>query len=252
MRTSGTTLECFSDLMVRIEPDLFEKRRLLARTLGVEDATIRRWMTGSAVPVGMSMISLRYYLEYLGYEVSELAKLPEVINQVARLLAFRVLSLEELANLTGFQGYTDQVLAVLRGARGLSEDRKSQFHGTVRAYRQELECALREVPKLAVVKQSSVPSATKVLSDSSSPKLTAAVLPVVAASFLTVKANQRREERFKSVALNLLDFAQYYANPEVPEEVRDRLRSVVGQENIFDLKNLLSRLCSSKAFSNQQ
>ncbi len=59
---------------------------------------------------------------------------------------------------------------------------------------------------------------------------------------------QSRNERFKALTLNLLDFARVYTDPSVTEEVRDELRKVVGQRNIFDLKNLLARLCGSTAY----
>lgn len=250
---SQTTPECFEDLMGRLQqlPDFLEKRKQLAELLGVEDSTIRRWMSGSGNPAGMSMISLRAYLNFLGYKVKEFEQEPEVMRDASRLLAFRVLTLDEMTKLVDFGQYTDQVLAVLRGARGISKEREERFVHMVDAYRQELENAQRHLPKLVMVKQSPAPSVAKEFGDSS-PKLSSAALPAVATASPVVKVNQRREERFKGLALNLLDFAQYYANPEVPEEVRDRLRSVVGQQNIFDLKNLLARLCSSKAFSNQQ
>lgn len=57
------------------------------------------------------------------------------------------------------------------------------------------------------------------------------------------------EERFKVYASDLTVLAQAYLN--MKEADRDRLRKVVGQDNIFNLKNLLSRLCGSKAFGNR-
>lgn len=245
MRTQGTTLECFTDLTERIHPDLLEKRKILASVLEVEDATVRRWMSGTSVPVGMSMIGLRWYLDYLGYEVSELNRLPKLLQDVGRLLAFRVLSLENMAKLTGYEDYPDQVLAVLRATRGLSAEREIQFRDIVGAYQQELVEKLRTVPRLVEVRNT---PAIAVVPDNlldKSPGRRSIVSSAIP------KKGMRREDRFKGLVLNLLDFAQFYADPEIPEEVRDQLRTVVGQQNIFDLKNLLSRLCGSKAFSNQ-
>lgn len=245
MRTQGTTLECFTDLTERIHPELLEKRKILASVLEVEDATVRRWMSGTSVPVGMSMIGLRWYLDYLGYEVSELIRLPKVLQDAGRLLAFRVLSLEGMAKLTGYEDYPDQVLAVLRATRGLSAEREIQFRDIVGAYQQELVEKLRTIPKLFEIKHS---PAIMVGADSLLGRSTGRPAVVSPA---TPKKGMQREDRFKGLVLNLLDFAQFYADPEVPEEIRDQLRAVVGQRNIFDLKNLLSRLCGSKAFSNQ-
>jgi hypothetical protein len=245
MIVHGTTLECFMDLMERIQPELFEKRKALAQLLNVEDSTVRRWFTGAGLPVGMSMINLRYYLDYLGYRVSEVTHLSNLLQDASRLLAFRVLTLEEMAGLTGHETYPDQLLAVLRGARGISSAREASLHEMVDTYRPELEEKLKTVPRLIVVGTAVSEKKVCIGVAKSATPVTAPLVPSPS------KSDSGRDERFKGLVINLLDFAQFYADPKVPEEVRDQLRNVVGQENIFNLKNLLSRLCSSKAFSNQ-
>jgi hypothetical protein len=59
------------------------------------------------------------------------------------------------------------------------------------------------------------------------------------------------EERFKVMTSELLELAQGFVAPGTTEADRDRLRQFVGQDNIFTLKNLLSRLSSSRAFNNR-
>jgi len=54
--------------------------------------------------------------------------------------------------------------------------------------------------------------------------------------------------RFRVLTLELLDLAEQLVDPSVQESRRDQLRDVVGQPNIFDLKNALSRLCGSTAY----
>lgn len=249
MKKQGTTLECFEDLVERVAlSDSLEKRKLLAHVLGVEDITVKRWITGPSVPVGLSMISLRYYLDFMGYQLDELIAIPPTIQDAGRLLAFRVLTTEELAKLTGFEEYPDSLISILRGVRGISVTRETQLREVIAAYRKELADKMLAVPKLVTLEGAPKP----VLVQSVTPSL-----PVVVAVKSIVpqsksKADNKRDERFKGLVLNLLDFAQFYAHPEVPEEVRDQLRDVVGQKNIFDLKNLLARLCGAKAFSNQQ
>lgn len=251
MKTNhGTTLECFADFIGRIPPDeLVEKRRELAQLLSVEESSVRRWITGPSVPVGTSIIGLRCYLDFLGYQVSEFTALPNLLQDASRLLAFQVMTLEDMAKLTGYEAYPDKLLAVLRGVRGFSAEREGQLHDLVIAYKQEFVEKLQTVPKLIVMKGPLSP--TEVSSDSLNRPVPVVATPTTT-SRPTPKKILQRDERFKGLVLNLLNFAQFYANPEVPEEVRDQLRVAVGQQNIFDLKNLLSRLCSSKAFSNQQ
>lgn len=244
---NGTTLECFMNLMKQIPPDeLLEKRRMLAQILGVEDSTVRRWMTGSSIPVGMSMISLQYYLDFVGYRLDELVRVPNVFQDAGRMLAFRVITLENMAELIGQEGYIDHILAILRGTRGVSALREEKFREMVDAYRSELAEKLLTVPKLVTLERKPVLAPVQVPPPSGSLST-----PAESSIVPRPRPDTTRDERFKTLVLNLLDFAQHYTDPKVSETVRDQLRNVVGQQNIFDLKNALSRLCSSKAFSNQ-
>ena len=244
----GTTLECFEDLMGRIQPlpEYFEKRKQLAAILGVEDSTIRRWMSGTGVPVGMSMISLRSYLDFLGYEVEEFLQEPEVMREASRMLAFKVLSLDDMTGLLDFGHYSNQVLAVLRGARGISKEREEKFVHMVSAYRQELVQAQANLPRIVTLE-------TKI--EQGEDVHVAQTLSVVAPQrdeLVSVIGDSLRDEHFKYLTLMLLDHARYYTGSELSDEVREHLRSVVGQRNIFELKNLLVRLCGNTAFKQTQ
>jgi len=256
MITRGTTLECFLDLMERIEPQLYVNRRLLANVLGVEDSTVRRWVIGPGTPIGMSMISLRYYLDFLGYQVSEINRLPPHINGVGRLLAFRVLSLEEMTKLTGDESFPDHLFAVLRGVRGISAERGDVFRDIVESYREELRKKQLTTPRLVIVNPESAAIVPVVVSAQKVGSTDLVQLGVIHQSKSKSRSKSSvvlgQDEQFKELAIGLLELARLYTDSAVSEKVRDQLRQVVGQQNIFDLKNLLSRLCSSKAFSNQQ
>ncbi len=247
---AGTTLECFEDLLgqLQVSKDYHEKRKQLAELVGVEDQTVRRWMTGPGIPVGMSMISLRCYLDFLGYRVQEFLKLSEVLQNSSRLLAFRVMSLDDMAKLTAHENHSDALLAVLRGVRGISAEREALFRDVVSSYGKELNEAMAKLPRLI---KTEVPPV---------PPVAAPVVPIVEKTVaslmkqetLASQSNDKRKEHFKMLTLVLLDYAREFTNPELPEEARDRLREVVGQRNIFDLKNLLVRLCGNTAFKHNQ
>jgi hypothetical protein len=252
MRTEGNTLECFSDLIARIGLDNFEQRAALAQVLGVGDSTVRRWAVGSFQPVGMSAVSLRYYLDFLGYKVSEIVHLPVLFREASQMLAFRVFTLEEMAKLTGFEEYPDQVLAVLRGTRGISAERKAQFVELVEAYHGELEAKMLRLPKLVTLKPISTGSETRAVPSSPTKAVTVPLRALPVPSSEVDGAERRTQKVFKNLVEGLNELARYYTNPDVPEAVRDQLREAVGQKEIFDLKNRLSQLCGSRAFSNQQ
>lgn len=245
----GTSLECFEDLMRRLQSSqsFHEKRRILAGVLGVEDSTIRRWMNGSVGPVGLSMIGIRYYLDLLGYQVAELVPLSGVMKDAGRLLAFKVVSYEEMARLTNYTEHPSALLAVLRGTRGISSEREVLFREVVDAYRGDLAVTIKAIPRLVDLG----PVATREQYVEITAEPTNGAHKQTDAQTASVKSvRNTKAELFRGLIINLIDSAEYYFQPSVSEKEREKMRDVVGQENIFDLKNMLYRLCSSKAFNN--
>jgi hypothetical protein len=242
----GTTLECFGDLMKRLHalPDFYEKRKQLAELLGVGDSTIQRWTTGVVAPLGMSLISLRCHLDFLGYNVEEFSALTPEMQEASKLLAFRVISLDDMTKLLEFGEYTDQVLAVLRGVRGISKEREKKFAHMVGAYRDELTKARAALPRLVELEERLVQDEVETARSAQAQSVAPLATPMISDSM--------REGHFKCLTLMLLDHARYYTGPELPDEVREHLRSIVGQRNIFELKNLLVRLCGNTAFKQTQ
>lgn len=246
----GTTLDCFEDFIHRLQsfPDFFEKRKKFAVILGVEDATIRRWMVGSAVPHGRSLISLRCYLDHLGYQVNELIKLPEVLREASKLIAFRIITLDELTKSAEFGQYPDIVLAVLRGVRGVSQARIDRFEQLVIAHRNELTEAIKATPRIIDLGSSSAHEHdVGVAAESPAEE----ARPNDSRKIEKRLSRYSKAELFRGLVINLLDCAGYYFQSSIPESEREKMRDIVGQDNIFELKNMLSRLCSSKAFSNR-
>jgi hypothetical protein len=249
MKTMNT-LSCFSDLIRQIQelPNYVDKRKQLAEVLGVADTTIRHWMAGS-VPQGMSMVSLRYYLDYLGYKVEELAKTSKVMQGAGKLLAFRVTTLEEMAQFTTGHGhYGDQVLAAIRGSRGLSDEREGLFQKFVEAHSSELATVLTELPRLIVLDVKTEALEVKIMEETGQTHSGQSAILLKQKDGQGAVVDSNSDEHFKCLTHMLLDYANRYVHPEVGDNERDRLRQVVGQRKIFDLKNVLVRLCGNTAF----
>lgn len=254
MNTKGTALECLADLMSRAEKksDSANWQKDVAEMCGVEVKTVQRWVTGKNPPKGLSMIRLWFYLDFLGYEVQELAGLPMFLHEVGQILSFRVITLIELAKLTSYEDHPDQVLAVLRRVRGTSPERKDQFSEVAEAYREELEKIKPTLPKLGVVPPGQERAEEILLSKGFTKVVSSTPVKAESLSLPTGEGTRLRNEKvFKSLVAGLHTLASYYTQPGVTEEEREQLREAVGQQEIFSLKNLLSRLCGSKAYSNQ-
>jgi transcriptional regulator with XRE-family HTH domain len=127
----GTTEKCFAHLVKTISSgeDFYEKREQLAAALGVVVQTVYTWMSGTHAPIGETLIRLRFYLELLGYDVDELRSLPPAVRGVARLVAFEVASLQEVAAFVGYEpgdGPTT-LLKIFRGVRNTSDEKMRLF-----------------------------------------------------------------------------------------------------------------------------
>lgn len=242
----GTTKECFTHLMQELGYDNYEGRRILAEIVGVETTAIRRWISERSVPAGMSLISLRYYLDFLGYEVSEISHLDKPLRQASQLLAFKVLTLADLANMVGYEKYPDQLLATLRGVRGVTPERLKSFQEVVVAYEDDLREKMAQTQKVIILTHAK-----------NTPAPALGISPEITGSGQTFieQACESKERDIKMFvflvgALDVL--TDHFVGSGVDDELRERVRQAAGQQKVFAVKNKLARLCGVKAFNNLQ
>lgn len=140
----GTTAQCLTHLANAVAgPNFNEKRAVIADFTGVGEGTVQRWFTDESFPVGEALIRLRFYLEFLGYHVTELQSLNESIRKAARLFAFGIASITEIANLVGYKGNEKSanniLIYVLRGMQGVQANKIKQFDSFVELHGSQLE-----------------------------------------------------------------------------------------------------------------
>lgn len=234
----GTTEQCLAHLAEVCNP---EQRSYVTQFTRMEDVTVRRWFSHQRSPLGESLIRLRYYLEFLGYQVLELKLLADPIRDTGRLYAFDVFSLDDLCeqiDLPKTRSSLDQLLPILLGKRGVSEERMRKFIAVVETFGPLLEDVLSTTPrfKLFEADQTAVPS---------QPPREEAVT-----SNPDTTANKNREAILASVAdmaramLPLVD--RVLSDDFTPEE-RAKVRQKAGVDVIFKLSTRLNRLCGEQA-----
>lgn len=151
--TRGNTKQCLSHFEKAIcVRDSIKKRKMIADFVGIGGIAVYNWLRQNRLPVGETLIRLRFYLEHQGYEVAELEELPRPIRDAARLFAFRISSLSEIGEIVGYtssgRNLVDTLLATFCGKQGVSKQKLEQFASFVELYGDRLEEKKQAVPNL--------------------------------------------------------------------------------------------------------
>lgn len=140
------------------------------------------------------------------------------------------------------QDHSDITKYVCEGAR-ISEQTRERINALAKKVKDKVRITSKEKIDL-----SDVDYIRLRLGTATEKKAIAAIAAPPSEIVSSFKPSPAKEEQFKGLVLALLELSQDYLDPMVSESARNALREAVGQDRIFELKNKLSRLCSSKAF----
>jgi len=93
---TGNTQECLVDYFKTCGSS-----KALAKFVGVEAKTERRWRTGETVPVGETMLRLQYFLIFSGYHLVEFNNLPECLVLLGIYIALDIVNIEDVGKKMG-------------------------------------------------------------------------------------------------------------------------------------------------------
>lgn len=240
----GNTQACIAHLRDAIQDDYLTKRHVVATFAGVGDDSVRRWFVDGSMPVGEALVRLRFYLEFLGYQVEEVQKLSQVIRDAARIYAFGVVSLSEVASACGFtegRNGPDLVLRVFRGGCGISKHKQEQFTALAELYSDELAERKRATQKVLV---GSVGQPEKVREDDKPTPL-----PVRLASQQPLGTHEALIESLAGLVEAMIPLAREISSDRFTPEERARVRELAGRDGVFTLANLLYRMCGERSRS---
>lgn len=126
---SGSTESCLADFAQRFPADT--AATLLVEFIGINRSTARAWLRNRRMPGGEELLRLRCFLDSANYRVEELFRLPEVTRQLARLVAFNVLDLDDVRRTLGYSNLQEIYRVVLRGS-GIMSDKVERLQRLVR------------------------------------------------------------------------------------------------------------------------
>lgn len=205
---------------------------LVAHVTSSSPITVKRWLANGE-PNGERLIKLWYLLAALGCESPELNKLDSFNRLCGDLLTFGVMSLDDLQAMMGVQ-HKQPVLMMLRGGTPL---RKLLSYAELRdAHADQLDQLRKEVLDAWGV-QSSDPQALpaeKEVHEIVTALSTGGDTLLVTAALLGA----------------LLPLARHLDSDDCTPQDRSKLRSLMGEDGMFELSNHFNRLCSERARSN--
>lgn len=245
MKKNGTTEECLWHYLASLpvgKKGSTESRDPIAKFTGANQRSIREWAGHRCLPVGFTLVRVRYFLEKEGYAIAELEKLAKPIRQLGWLLAYEYVDADSAYKEIGLDNI-NRLCCVLRGERNLSSDRFSKIEQIVEGFKEEL--ALMRIPE--EIPLDSRPNEKK---EVAAENKTVAVIPdeLVEEDILHLLRG------LKSIVALLAPRFERMLSHGVSVERRRSFRDNAGQALIFDLSNelhhglgLFKALCSEKA-----
>lgn len=247
----GTTEECLKHFSrvhgQKLVENLCKSRKAIcALVFRVPDDTGYRWFTKGIIPVGMNLVKVQYFLEFLGYILSERKKMSSVQRRIANQVALMVISPTDIAEYTSVS--CNSVLRWCTGKRNPSEQAEVKLNELIELHEggatEKLQLWQRTLQELGFGAAVTTPTPQQVLAKEdqvstppSKPETNSSergqVIDTLAHLILAMRplAEQVLSEAF---------------SPEEREHLRQKTQ-IVRVNGLFDLSNLLSRLCSERA-----
>ena len=123
---TGSTADCLRHYLKQLPwgtREIAEARQPLVDSVGVDPNSIRRWFVEPSMPVGLALVKLRYFLETIGYQVTDLDALEQPVRHLGKLISLGVVDVETASDQIGFSEVS-KLFRLLHGNSGLSEERR--------------------------------------------------------------------------------------------------------------------------------
>ena len=241
----GTTEECLQHFVEAHEINNTDgkeckTRNGIANLFGITQPTAYNWFAKGSLPGGEKLLRLRYFLELLGYQPIEREGMPELIREFSNQISLRAISVQDAAQYIGTS--TDIIVDVLMCRYGTSSQREEQIRELVQLHREEATQKLQEW------------QATLKMLGLDQPPAEATPQPALVIPKKPTVACLNDDQVIKTLAYLILaakPLAEYVLSDHFSAEERDALREKTvtnGRSNaVFELSNLLNRLCSERA-----
>lgn len=114
-----------------------QAKKPMADFCGVSVYTVSLWLTGGPLPDGESYIRLLCNLDFLGYKVIELERLPSGRRNFFELVGYGLISLTDAAKYLGYTAVS-RLTGVLYEAHGIGKEKEQKMWDLWKEKREEL------------------------------------------------------------------------------------------------------------------
>jgi len=143
-------------------------KKPIADFCGIGIPTVNRWLRGTGLPHGETLIKLMCYLDLAGYKVIEWLKMPHGQRGFMELVGFKLITMTQAVELLGY-GQASRIYEVLGGVGSPNEEKKKKMWDELKKRKEGLEQKKTELrTRLAFeptetipVERSSVPNANR-------------------------------------------------------------------------------------------
>lgn len=238
----GKTEEClkhFSETrQEQLNKDRCGVRNRICALISIGESAGYRWFSKQILPSGVNLLKLQYFLELVGYSVIERDALPKLQRELANQLALLVMSTKDAAE---YMGVTDDTILRWCTGRVAQLDQRESFLADLlglraKEHEERKQLWLETIHELHLASvQASMPmiQTTSVPKHETNGSVHGQMIETLAHLILAAKP----------LAEQILSDAY---TPEEREQLRQKTQ-VVRSNGVFDLSNLLNRLCSERA-----
>ncbi|MSU54416.1 MAG: hypothetical protein EXS48_01060 [Candidatus Staskawiczbacteria bacterium] len=138
------------DLSSRAPPNPKKAARLrnpMTQFCKVRSANVLRWFKQIVEPTGESILRVMFFLDLVGYRVSELEAMPKYVRHFAELVVFNLLTMDEAARLIGYPT-THNLFPVLLKGKGVLREKEEMMWQAWKERKTEVEKRIEEHRKL--------------------------------------------------------------------------------------------------------
>jgi hypothetical protein len=225
------------------------KRKLIADYCGVETLSVCKWGRGKHWPKGVTLIKFWCLLELMGKTVPELEQMAAPVNSVAHFIALNIVSVAAVVNASGLSH--NHTLAVLTGRRPSNP----KFDDTLIKIIHEHELAYSKLLRDVYLRYDSLLDKSKIKEEAEAFFKTEEQTPQQQPRAEPDPALEDGVKREVRDLANLIRMALPLARDVVSDRFspadRYALKHLAGEDSVFELSNVMHKLCSERARSGQ-
>jgi|GEM_PF-1787622 len=271
VKRSGTVEECVREFVTLFFPHMtrseFEQRNRLAQLIDVQLITLNSWFyKGQCAPIGINRIRLILVLELTGFKVTGSPQLESDVSTISKLIASRVLTVKEVSSLLDVKH--ERIMEWITHRVQPIQEVRAKIAELSASYTEPLNQALKRWKNTLVEIGCNMPSGSAITEQPVKPKQVVHAPESKSASLVMTRPERTNGagaymnnlqikrlimETAATLVISLRGLARRIISDDFTSDERKHFRDLTvpgsefGSNGVFELSNLLNRLCGERA-----